>query len=483
VSAIEPSKQPLAPALAPGQPLDRPGQALLFVLAAAVLGHVLAMSNGHQDDGAMRVLTVALSLAALGVVLPRIPALARLGDAPVLVVLGLALIWQFGMLIHNSPGIYLQPRTPVQLLQFRMGLAAAAVLAGAGLSKEAFLGRWRMPLLLLVHFLLGCWLISASPNPVIDVDMMQREAVKALLHGQNPFTMSFPNIYGSTAFFGDKIADANRINLGFPYPPLSLLYAVPGQALFGDYRYGQLAAMTGAAALMAYARPGRIGPAVAALFLFTPRVFFVLEQGWTDPFLVLMLAATVFAACRSPGWVPYLFGLFIALKQYAPLAAALSWILVRPFRWAEFGRSALKAAAVAALVTLPFAVLDLKAFCNTQFAAHLGTPFRPDALTYVAWFGSQEQRVSGLGSMMVVLAVGLASWRASRTPAGFASALVLLYIAFFAFGAHAFCNHYYFIIGALCITAAAMKLAPEPNEPSNVDPVLALWKRWTKKPG
>ncbi len=463
--------------------LDRPGQAFFFVVAAGVLGHALAMSNGHQHDGAMKVLTVAIGLTLIGVVLPKIPLLARWGDQPILAVIGLGLIWQFGMLMHNPPGIYLQPRTPIQILEFFIGLSAAGVLAGAGLSEKPILGPWRMPLLLGVHFLLGCWLITASPSPIIDVDTIQRDSVRALLHGENPFELTFPNIYGNTAFFGDKIADASRINVGFPYPPLSLLLAVPGQALFGDYRYGQLAAMSGAAAFMAYARPGRVGPAAAALFLFTPRVFFVLEQGWTDPFLVLFLSATVFVALRRPGLVPYLFGLFVALKQYTVPAVIFSWMLEkRPFRWREFGRSTLKAIAAVALVTLPFMLWNLKAFFYSVLLAHLGTPFRPDALSYPAWFGGEHQgRMPMIGLAAVAIAFGLAVWRSPRTAAGFASALVLFYLAYFSFGGHAFCNHYYFIIGVLCVAAAAAKLAPDAQEPPADDPVLGLFQRLRKK--
>jgi hypothetical protein len=284
--------------------LDRPGQAFCFALAAATLGQTLAMSNGHQNPAAMWWLTVTVAIAVLGVALPAVRPLGRWQEKATLVLLGAALMWQFAMLVHNAPGIYLQPRTGWQALWFKLGISAAAVLTGAGLAEKPLLGRARMPLVLLVHFGLGCWLISASPSPAIDVDLIQRESAKALLAGQNPYALTFQNIYGSTAFFNTTMADAQRINIGFPYPPLSLLLALPGQALLGDYRYGQLAAMVGAGAFMAYARPGRIAPAVATLFLFTPRVFFVLEQGWTDPFLVLLVSATVFVALRRPGPVP-----------------------------------------------------------------------------------------------------------------------------------------------------------------------------------
>ncbi len=443
-------------------PVDRTGQALFFVLSAGVLGYALQLSNGHQDPAAMVTLMVALGLALVGTVTPRLVFLERFGQMPILIALGLGLMVSFGLLIDAPPGIYLRPLHVAQARQFHFGLAAAAVLAGAGLMERSPLARWRMPALLLLHFLLGCWLIHASPSPIIDVDTMQREGVKALLQGLNPYALTFPNPYGSTALFGDKIATATRILVGFPYPPLSLYLAVPGQWLFGDYRFGQLAAMTASGALMAYSRPGRISASIATMFLFTPRGFFVLEQGWTDPFLVLLVAATVFAALRRPGWVPYLFGLLVVVKQYMVLSALFSWLLVNPFRWREFVRATVKAVAVALAVTVPLALWDLQAFTRTLFFSHLGLPFRTDALTYQAWIGvTQEGRMSSTTLGLLALAVGLGAWRCPRTPSGFASALVLLYGTFFFFGVHAFCNHYYFVIGLLCVAAAATRLGGE----------------------
>src|SRR5205085_9340518 len=85
---------------------------------------------------------------------------------------------------------------------------------------------------------------------------------------------------------------------------LTLLLALPGH-LVGDFRYAQLAALAIAGGLLAYARPGERGGfpgaravAASALLLFTPRGFSVVEAGWTEPFAILMLAATVFCACR-----------------------------------------------------------------------------------------------------------------------------------------------------------------------------------------
>ena len=59
----------------------------------------------------------------------------------------------------------------------------------------------------------------------------------------------------------------------------------------------------------------------------------------------------------------------------------------------------------------------------------------------------------------LALAVGL--WRAPRTPAGFALAVALTFLVFFAFNKQAFVNYYFFLVGALCCALAAA--GPEPD--------------------
>ncbi len=250
-----------------------------------------------------------------------------------------------------------------------------------------------------------------------------------------------------------------RLTFGFPYPPLSLFLAIPGH-LFGDHRYSQLVAMTASGALMAYARPGRLGALAAALFLFTPRGLFVLEQSWTEPFLVFLLSATVFAACRRETWVPYLFGLFVVVKQYLVFVVPLAWLILRrplPDR-NELGRWALKALAIGAAVSLPLALWDISAFTRDVVTLQFYQPFRVDALTYPANAvrdGGSPWPTS-LAFIAAGLAVGVSLLRAPRTPAGFAGAVALTYFGFFSLSKQAFCNYYYFVLGALCCAVAAL---------------------------
>jgi hypothetical protein len=57
--------------------------------------------------------------------------------------------------------------------------------------------------------------------------------------------------------------------------------------------------------------------------------------------------------------------------------------------------------------------------------------------------------------VVVAVASAVAVWRLPRTPAGFGAATALTFLAFFAFNKQAFCNYYFFVVGALAVTLAA----------------------------
>lgn len=445
---------------------DRAHFGPLLAVAAVALGYAVQLANGNLHPTAVTLLTVALGASVLALTLPHVGPARLLGQAERLtvLVLGVGLIWQFIQLSTAAPAMYLRPG-PDGFVPFFTGIATAAVLAGAGLGGSPWLGRLRLPLLVGVHLALGTWILHGSPRPFIDVYAWHVEALRALGQGINPYAITMPDIYGHDLFYGPGLLVNGRVQVGFPYPPLSLLVSGAGYVLGGDYRYSNLVAMGLAALLMASARPGRWPPVAAALFLFTPRTFFVLEQGWTDTYVVLLLAATVWCACRAPRLLPFALGLLFAIKHYMVLAAPLAVLLhPGPTPWRATVRTLLKAAAVAAVVTLPFAVLNPSAFVADLIGFQLRQPFRREALSYLAWWFSRtgEQPPTWLGFGAVLPTIGLALWRAPRTPAGFAGAVALTFMAFFAFSKQAFCNYYFFIIGALCSAIAAW--TPLPTE-------------------
>ena len=67
--------------------------------------------------------------------------------------------------------------------------------------------------------------------------------------------------------------------------------------------------------------------------------------------------------------------------------------------------------------------------------------------------------------------MGLCLWRAPRSPAGFAAATAVTYVTFFALNKQAFCNYYFFVVGALCCGVASADDEPDmmANKGRNTD--------------
>jgi hypothetical protein len=432
---------------------------LLAAVGAVMIGAAINVFDGYGRPPAFVWLTIAVSAVFLAVVVPThrtLEAVLRRALPGMLVV---------GLVFQLRDMIRIVPARPFAAVVWEPTfLLAACGVAVAGLAVACLPGAWRylgVVALLGIHAALGVWTIrlQAAPSPPIDVFLFQRDAVAALLAGVNPYSITFPNPYGSAAYYGPGMVVDGRLTFGFVYPPLSLFLSTLGQWIGGDVRYAQLGAMTLAAVFMATTRRGPLGGLAAGLYLFTPRNLFVLEQSWTEPFVVLFLAATVWCAARTPRVAPYTLGLYLAVKQYAVLALPLALLLTRPpMRLRGFWGLALRAVAVAAVVTLPLALLDLTGFLRAVVLLQFVQPFRPEALSYLGlWAGPTGQPPFGPGvAFAVAAAVGaLALWRVGRTPSGFALAVSALFLAFFVLNKQAFANYYFFVIGALCVAVAA----------------------------
>jgi hypothetical protein len=429
-----------------------------LTVACAALGYALQLTNGTLSNQTIGWLTLTVLLVAVALAAPRLSWLEGWGDRLPTILLAAALALQVAIHLTTAPGIYL--RVPPQgFIEHHYLIAAAAVLAALGLSREPVLGRVTLPLLLVVHFLLGIWLLKASPSPSIDVFTWHGEAFRALGQGVDPYGITMPNIYGRTDWYAPGLADATHVDVGYPYPPLSLLLAAPGHLLAGDYRYANLAALTLTGGFIGYARPSRFATGLAALFLFTPRQFFVLEQGWTEANVIFVLAGFVFVACRFPRLLPYALGLLIAVKQYCILIAPLTLLLLpRPLDWRATARFAAKAVGVAAVLTVPVFLWNPAAFIRSVVLFQGKQPFRTDSMSYLAWLARDGVPVlpQWFSFLMAIVGVGVALWRAARSPAGFAAGAALVWVLFFAFAKQAFCNYYFLVVGTISVAAAVL---------------------------
>jgi hypothetical protein len=241
-----------------------------------------------------------------------------------------------------------------------------------------------------------------SPDPAIDVVTVQKEAAEALRAGENPYQKAeYNNIYApETPWYPD-----GRMN-SYPYPPLTML-----AALIGDPRWLPTCGhLFGALTVFLIGRKRLPLPEsfwLSLLVLYPPNAMFVVEQGWTDPNLVLGLSL-VALSYRSGRMVPSLlaFGLLFAFKQSMIILVPLVWMLWPTLKL----RTYLWAAVIPVVTYLPFVLWAWPAGAQAMYADlvtfHARTPFRPEALTLSALCF----RMTGRAFPSALSAVGLAGF-------------------------------------------------------------------------
>lgn len=438
-------------------PIDR----ALIALGAVVLGFTLQISDGFYRPVAYPSFCLAIGCAAGGLLRAGSWLIGAGSSWSTVAVLAAGLPCNFLMLGTSRPAYYLKDRWPSQHPWYLTGILAAAILTLLiGIDERRRRQIW-FPSLLGVFAGLGIWLIRASPDPYIDVMTVQRTAIDALWHGQSPYSIVFRNIYGGEVFYGTNLVKDSLVHFGLPYPPLSVLMATPGQLLFGDLRYAELLALIAGCGAIGYAARDRVASLAAALVLFTPRTFFVLEQGWTEAFVICWLGATVAAAAMQSSNRALMLGLLCAVKQHMVVALAFaSWLTDRPDDPSQRNGLVLRAVAVAAALTLPFFIWDPAGFWRSVVWLQFQEPMRADSLSMlslIAHAGWSVPRVVQTLAPLFALSVGLAvSFRyAPRTPAGFALAIGVSFLLMFAFSKKAFCNYYFFVLAALAAGIAA----------------------------
>lgn len=460
--------------------------AALMAAGAILLGFVLQLTNGFYDERALFLLLLAILCCAIAT-LRLIPArlLASAADEEstnqtlVIRLLLAGIASNLILLAVSPPGMYLAEPYSYQHPTLLVGLLLIAILVGYGAGVQTFrLRRLWFPLTLATFALLGVWMIAASPTPHVDVMTVYEYAAKALRHGKDPYTMTFPNIYSTNDLYPPDTVVGGRVLLGFPYPPLSLLLGLPG-LLLGDVRYADVAALIGTAALIGFSRPGLVAPLAATLLLSTPRSLFVIEQAWTEPLTLVCFAATMYAALhtRRRRWpLPVMLGLLVASKQYMIVALPLAWLLTRAGRrWRDWVWLNVIAIVTVTIVTLPFVLWNVNGFVRSVIALQLQERFRLDSLSLLSWihykhlFTLTPDRILAASAIALLGGLLLSLWRASRTPAGFAAAVALTLVCVFVSSKKAFCNYYFCALGVLCASIAAGPSWPDVMWPRRRD--------------
>ena len=250
----------------------------------------------------------------------------------------------------------------------------------------------------------GMAMVISSPRPLIDVWYMLQSSGRALSHGQNIYTIRWTT--------GVSYEQSN----GFAYLPGAAVLLWPFHAVFGDVRYGLLAAMTVTAILLARVRAHSPVVILAAFVMLYPKAMFGLEQSWVDPLVLCALCTAAYAVVRgrtAGPWSPWPSGWFANNRRG----------LCCP--WPSSGRTSGGAeprfsAMGAGTFMLPWIVTAPQAFYRGVVTYNLDLPARLDSLSLFT-SALLHGWSPGLGVLLVATlgAIGLVIWRLPRDTYGF----------------------------------------------------------------
>ena len=336
-----------------------------------------------------------------------------------------------------------------------LGWVAIATLLAYGLPRPPrWVARGRFPLLVVCFGAMAVVAFRTERLPFVDSWLFRQQGAQALLQGQNPYELVFPNIYGHERFYGPGFLKDGKVTV-YPYPPLQILADVPFLEILGDVRWTMLAAAIAAALLVARLGSRPESELAALLVLFQPRMLYVAKVSWTEPVVLAAWAAALAALRRWRARAPRGAllaglggGLLLAAKQYAPLLA-LPLAAAAPRPGAR--KAALAASAIAAATVVPFALWNAGELWHDLAVAQVLQPFRMDALSWLAawarWRGGTPPSAAfGFVAAALALALGL-----RRRPDLLRGALTAAtaFLMLVLFNKQAFCNYYWLAAGLL----------------------------------
>jgi hypothetical protein len=293
----------------------------------------------------------------------------------------------------------------------------------------------------------------------IDVGYFVRNSTAALLDGRNPYSLTFPNPYSAAEtpnLWAAELVDGDRILIGFPYLPGTLLGYLPGH-LLGEVRLASVAAMLIATTLIWRMTTEPVGRLLVAALPLTPLALLVTTQYWVEPLMVLGVALLVWAMRHGSRWWGALsLVLLLTVKQYAVL-----WLPLEKTVRRQLGLRTLIAGVVAsAVLVLAALVPDPSGFWRAVVETQFLQPYRPDSVSLAVDLVnaglplpvvalSVGSLLAGLGAALWVRATApdSASWAALGIGLSLLTCVLL--------SKQAFAN-YYFLVNACVVVGIAL---------------------------
>jgi len=417
--------------------LEAPDTGLLLMSWAAI---AFAITRKHGDYTLTAVIFVVVALVlAFAACATRLRVSRRLALTVCALLVADAAI-QAGPANHGHGTWYLLSRICAYP-------AAACVLATL---------RWRRMFIPALTLLAATALlrILATPTPPIDVHFLLTDSTRGLVHGLNMYQQSWPGSHG--------------LQDEYPYLPWTSVLLLPAWLLTHEVRVGLLVAIVVAAVtLRRLARRSSIdgrsprNEAVSRAFLpllvaSYPLFAFQLQQSWSEPLLVALLAVMVLAVERGRMRLAvFTFALALASKQHIVLLLPLAAF------WPSFGwRRTVWSSAIGFVLVLPWLIASPKDMWDDAVLLNLHYPVLQRGLDVPSFF-DRHGVVLGFGVTVVVvgLAYAVAFLRLPRNAAGFAAGSGLVQLALDVFNKQSFFNHYTLVMGLFAIAVVASNRA------------------------
>lgn len=415
---------PAAPSAFPGWPRPSATPVLLAGWSLVTVG--IAWRQGEWSNPGFG-LVLAGFLAVVVALVARWPLEApspRALAVPLAVAFGAAVLHPPHRLMHASGGGLIA----IDVLGAVTAAAAAATLLPRLRGRP---GAWAVPAALAA--VTGLVTIAVVRDPHIDVWYLLQQSSDGLLQGKDMYRQHWVHSHGLQAVY--------------PYLPLTTVLLAPFRWLLGDVRIGLLLASL----LTSYA-VRRAAPAVAAglplLVLVQPHWPFLIDQSWTEPLVLALLAAALVAlASDRPGWAVVALAAALACKQHVALLLPLFAV------WPGFGwRRTVASGALAGVAVLPWFVAGPRDMWHDAVHANLALGVLRRALCLPSLLDRLGWTV-GFWLLLAALALAYAAvlTRAPRTPAGLAlgSGVVLLTVCLA--NKQSFFNHYTLAVGLLVV--------------------------------
>jgi len=420
---------------------------LVLIAAWALYGFGDALNDGSYDPLALIAMLVATAVIGLVVLLRSPPATSEVPRAVIIgmaFVAALCLLWSIG----DPAGIY--GKGPL-LLASRSFTVAACFVTFVCLVTRFRRPLWTLLLTATISVASGVTMIMSSPRPAIDVWYMLQAGSHALAHGHNIYTQHWALSKQALVESGQPSEGSNH----FSYLPGTALFLTPFYALFGDVRYGILAAIVATALLIGRMGNSEVFPYLGCLFLIFPKMYFLVEQSYSDPLVLLAITAAVFFVQKKRvRWAVVALVGALWFKQYALFLVPLA------FFWKPIGpRRTLIAVGAAAVLDVPWVLASPSAFWRGVVKIFVNLAPRSDSLSLDS-FLLRHGYDPGLlvSATAVVLALGLTIRRSSKNSLTFVLGLTFSMAMFNLFGKQQFFNQW-MLVGGYCVLALAVWFA------------------------